>query len=129
MCVLPFFFVTFFAFSCIHKDFWANDGGLHVNSVGVSRNSSARRAKLNMITRQDKDYKRRKFFLFSLTGIFFPFSLGGIVVCWGSVASPSDLRGSNTTLVVGGFILLLFFFLVVSGMSFLNCKIMSKMEE
>lgn len=75
MCVLPFFFVTFFAFSCIHKDFWANDGGLHVNSVGVSRNSSARRAKLNMITRQDKDYKRSKFFpLFFDWNFFFPSS-------------------------------------------------------
>lgn len=44
---------------------------LSVNSVGVSRNSSARRAKLNMITHQEKDYKRSKFF-------FFPFSLTGI---------------------------------------------------
>ena len=33
--------------------------------VGVSRNSSARRAKLNMITHQEKDYKEREIF-FSL---------------------------------------------------------------
>ena len=39
---------------------------LSVNSVGVSRNSSARRAKLNMITHQEKDYKRSKFFFFPL---------------------------------------------------------------